>query len=52
MVCDELKACADVIAETDRKMLKLREQIELAEDVPSEEEILCDRLRKLDMPIG
>lgn len=52
MICDELKACADVIAETDRKMLKLREQIELAEDVPTEEDVLFERLRKLDMPIG
>lgn len=48
----ELKACADVIAATDAHMLKLRERIESAEDVPTEDDILFDRLRKLDMPIG
>lgn len=51
-VCDELKACADVIAETDMKILNLRRQIEFAEDAPTEEDILFERLRKLDMPIG
>lgn len=51
-VCDELKACAEVIADTDQKMLKLRRQIELAEDAPTEEDILLERLRKLDIPLG
>lgn len=50
-VCEELKACADVIAATDRKMLMIREQIELAKDVPTEDDLLLERLRKLDMPI-
>ena len=50
-LCKQLKECADVIADTDEKMLKLREKIELAEDVPTEEELLLQRLRKLDMPI-
>ncbi len=48
----ELKACADVIAATDAHMLKLRERIESAEDVPTEDDMLFERLRKLDMPIG
>ena len=51
-VYNELKACADVIAATDNHMLKIREKIESAEDVPTEDDILFDRLRKLDMPIG
>lgn len=51
-ICNELKACADVIAETDMKMLNLRQQIELADDIPTEEDILFERVKKLDMPIG
>ena len=51
-VCDELRACADVIADTDRRMLELRQQIERADDVPTEDDVLIDRLRKLDMPIS
>ena len=47
----QLRECADVIAETDEKMLKIREKIELAEDVPTEDELLFDRLRRLDMPL-
>ena len=48
----ELKACADVISETDEKMLKLRQRLEEAEDIPTEEDILFDRLRRLDVPIN
>ncbi len=47
----ELKACADVISEIDQKMLSLRMQIETAEDVPTKEDDLFDRLRRLDTPI-
>ncbi|MBQ9121231.1 MAG: GTP pyrophosphokinase family protein [Clostridia bacterium] len=51
-VCTQLKSCADVIAETDQKMLALRRQIEQAEDAPTEEEILLERMSRLDIPIG
>ena len=47
----QLRECADVIASTDKKMLKIREKIEFAEDVPTEDELLFDRLRRLDMPL-
>ena len=47
----QLHECADVIADTDRRMLQIREKIEAAEDVPTEEELLFDRLRRLDMPL-
>ena len=50
-ICDELKTCADIISETDAKMLEIRKKIELAEDKPSEDEVLFERLRKLDVPI-
>ena len=49
-VSEELKNCADRIAETDELMLSLRRRIEAAEDVPTEEEELFERLRKLDIP--
>ncbi len=48
----ELKECADVISEIDQKMLRLRMQIEAAEDAPTEEDALLDQLRRLDAPIG
>ena len=48
----QLKACADVIAATDNDMLSIRERIESAEDVPTDDDILIDRLSRLDMPIN
>ncbi|MBD5131325.1 MAG: GTP pyrophosphokinase family protein [Clostridiales bacterium] len=48
----ELKKCADVIAETDKQMLSLRNRIESAEDAQTEEDILLEKLRRLDMPLG
>ncbi len=50
-VSRELRACADTMAETDRRMLELRRDIELAEDVPTEEDELFDRLSRIGMPI-
>lgn len=47
----ELKNCADVITQTDEKMLALRRKIEAAEDVQSEEEVLIEKLSKLDVQI-
>lgn len=49
---EELKTCADVITQTDQKMLELRKQIEEAEDIPSEEEVLLEKLRRLNVPMG
>lgn len=51
LVSSELKECAERIAETDNRMLELRRRIESAEDVPTEEDELLDRLRRLDLPI-
>ena len=50
-VVAKLRECADVITQTDEKMLALRKRIEDAEDVPTEEEILFDRISKLDTPL-
>ena len=51
-ISEGLRGCADVIARTDREMLALRRRIEAAEDLPSEDDELFDRLKKLDMQIG
>ena len=50
-VIAELRDCADVIRETDERMLAIRRRIEAASDSPSEEEVLYDKLSKLDIPI-
>lgn len=45
----QLKACADIINATDEKMLDIRRQIEAAADMPTEEDILFEKLSKLDI---
>lgn len=50
-VMTELCDCARVIRETDERMLAIRRHIEAATDIPSEEEILFEKLAKFDMPI-
>ena len=50
-VIAELRDCAAVIRETDERMLAIRRRIEAAADTPTEEEILFDKLSKLDIPI-
>lgn len=50
-VLRRLKECADIIAHTDEEMLALRKKIETASDIPTEEEVLMERLRKLDVQI-
>lgn len=51
-IISQLKACADVISTTDKKMLDIRHQIEATEDKPTEEEILLEKISKLDVTIG
>lgn len=41
-----LKECADGITAIDEKMLQIRKEIEEAEDIPTEDELLLERLRK------
>lgn len=48
----ELKRCADELADIDNRMLALRERIEHLSPLPTEEEILNEKLRNLDFPIG
>lgn len=48
----QLKACADAITATDEKMLELRRQMEAMADTPTEEDILLERISRLDINIG
>jgi len=47
----ELTACAEVIARTDLRMLEIRKKIEANTGEPTEEEVLFEKLRKIDMSI-
>ena len=48
---DELRRCAETINQTDNDMMKIRSKMEELVDIPTEEEILLERIRKLDTPI-
>ncbi len=50
-ICMQLKECADVISKTDEKMLSIRRQIEELEEDPTDEEILLEKLNKIDVRI-
>ncbi|MCI8448332.1 MAG: GTP pyrophosphokinase family protein [Eubacterium sp.] len=51
-IVEQLKTCADVISSTDQQMLGIRQQIEAASDVMTEEDILLEKLSRMDMNIG
>ena len=48
-IVSQLTDCAERIAEIDRQMYQVRQQIELSEDKPTEEEILLEKLRRIDI---
>ena len=48
----QLKACTEVIAATDERMLNIREQIEQMQDTPTEEDIMLEKLSKFDININ
>jgi len=50
-LADELRRCAETISRTDDDMMKIRSRMERLADVPTEDEILLERIRKLDTPI-
>jgi len=50
-IAGQLKECADLIAQVDSKMLNIRTKIESNSSEPSEDEILLDKLSKIDTPI-
>lgn len=47
----QLKKCADVIASTDEEMLGIRQKIEAGYDVQTEEDILLEKLSRMDVNI-
>lgn len=50
-ICNELLDCANIINQSDERMLKLRMQIDEAEDVKTDDDILLDKIKKIDLPI-
>ena len=48
----QLKSCADIISATDQKMLGIRQQIEAVSDIPTEDDILLEKLSRLDIGIN
>lgn len=51
-IVKELKECADMISATDLRMLNIRQNIESNHDQPSEMDVLLEKVKKLDFPIG
>lgn len=51
-IVKSLTACAEQIASIDEQMWQVRQQIESSEDLPTEEEILMEKLRKIDIAVG
>ena len=51
IIVNELKDCADIISDTDLRMLKIRKKIEASTGKPTEDEVLLEKLRKIDMSI-
>ena len=48
-IVERLTHCATQIAEVDAQMLEIRQQIEQAEDGPTQEDLLIEKLRRIDM---
>ncbi len=51
LIVRELHACAEMLAETDAKMLAIRREIEHGEEMPDGEGLLLDRLDPLHVPL-
>jgi len=50
-IAEQLKECADLISEVDSRMLGIRTKIEANSNEPTEEEILFEKLCKIDLQI-
>lgn len=48
-IVEQLTACAEQIASIDKQMYQVRQQLEASEDLPTEEEILFEKLRRIDI---
>lgn len=51
-IVKSLTECAEQIALIDEQMWRVRRKIESSEDLPTEEEILLEKLRKIDIAVG
>lgn len=51
LIVDQLKKCAELSNYTDEKMLDIRKQIEGAQDVPSQEDILFEKISRIDIKL-
>lgn len=50
-IIGRLKACAETINATEQEMQNIRRRIEEVEDAPIEEDIMIEKLHKLDFSI-
>jgi len=50
-IAASLKECAEIIMDTDSRMLAIRKQIEASAGEPTEEDILFEKIRRIDFPI-
>ena len=50
-IARELKECAEIISSTDSRMLAVRKRIEESAAEMTEEDILFEKMRKIDLPI-
>lgn len=48
----QLGECAEQIASVDQQMWRIRQEIEKSEDIPTEEEILLEKLSRIDIAIN
>ncbi len=51
-IVEQLTDCAERIAAVDEQMRQVRAKIELSEDMPTEEEILMEKLSRIDIAIN
>ena len=51
-IVEQLTECAEKIAAVDEQMRQVRKQIELSEDMPTEEEVLMEKLSRIDIAIN
>lgn len=50
-IIERLKKCAGIISETDREMMEIRDSIEKASDTPTQDDLLFEKLSRLDIGI-
>ncbi len=50
-IAAELRECADTIRATDERMLAIRKKIEAAADLPTDDEILFEKIGRLDVKL-